>query len=367
MAVAQRLDLRQSQQLVMTPQLQQAIKMLQMSNLELTEFIKDEVERNPLLEIASGAAENVAPSGVDKAEAERPDAPAAESFSVIEETFDTGSENIFADEAAADAINARAEAAAVSGPAESGVGGDPGLGDPGLGASEAAAWATVGGGRGGGFDDLDASLEGRACREATLREHLLRQLGEATADPAARLIGAELIENLDDAGYCRQDLDEVAVRLGAGQTAVNAALALLQTFDPTGVGARSLQECLALQLSERDRLDPIMRAFLDQLPLLAKGDYARLQKICGVDLEDLRDMIAEVRGLDPKPGARFSGEAVAAVTPDVFVYENRAGGWSVELNTATLPRLLLNNSYAAEVLKSPRAGENKQIREYVSE
>src|SRR5690606_28568510 len=118
--------------------------------------------------------------------------------------------------------------------------------------------------------------------------------------------------------------------------------------DPTGVGARDLSECLAIQLRERDRLDPAMQALLARLDLVAKRDIAALKRICGVDEEDLLDMIAEIRALDPKPGNAFGGSAAQPVIPDVLVSRGRDGTWTVELNPDTLPRLLLNRSYYAQ-------------------
>ncbi|MEO1331035.1 MAG: RNA polymerase factor sigma-54 [Pseudomonadota bacterium] len=364
MAIAQRLDLRQSQQLVMTPQLQQAIKMLQMSNLELRDFIAQELERNPLLEAAGpervrgdgGAEDKTAPG-----EAETPAALSAsdrelaqDRLTRADETFDTGAENIHADEAYADRMDDAARAAGEA------------AGSPGEMAIEASAWSTVGKGGSSKFEDAEHGIEATLTNPPTLREHLLKQLGECGADTMVRLIASDLIENLDETGYLRVDLAEVAERLGAPLEAVNAAAALLRGFDPTGVGARDLKECLALQLLEANRLDPAMETLLDNLDLLAARNIAKLLKLCRVDAEDLKEMIAEIRALDPKPGLKFEHDVTQAVSPDVFVYEKRDGGWAIELNTETLPRLLVNSGYAAEVVKSAN-GKCREVKEYLAE
>ncbi len=369
MAIAQRLDLRQSQQLVMTPQLQQAIKMLQMSNLELRDFIAEELERNPLLEPAGRDGPEPEPGGDGRSDgreeagdgASAPDSATAlaeERIDRAEHTFDTGSENLYADEAYADRLDAGARAAAEAAGPEMGFSGEMAI--------EASAWANVGKGGSSRFDDADLSLEGTLSSRPTLREHLLAQLGASVATAEVRLIAADLIEQLDEAGYLRTELGEVAERLGASRAAVNEAADLIRRFDPTGVGARDLKECLALQLAEANRLDPAMECLLAHLELLAARNLAKLQKLCGVDEEDLRDMVAEIRALDPKPGLRFEQDVAHAVLPDVFVYEGRHGGWTIELNTETLPRLLLNAGYAAEVAKAAN-GKNREVKEYIAE
>ncbi len=362
MSFAQRLDLRQTQQLVMTPQLQQAIKMLQMSNLELRDFIETELERNPLLE--KDERPPVAPDAPQPQEAQSPAATTGDRelsedrLGRAEETFDCGQENLFADEARADRMDAGAQSEAA-----------PALDGPyGSAALEASAWASVGRGGSSRFEDEESSLEGRIASETTLREHLLGQLGESRLDPIERLIAIDIVEQLDECGYLRSDLEEIAHRLGAGLPVVEAALDAVQKLDPAGIGARSLQECLALQLRELDRLDPAMQALLDNLEMMAARKIDRLKSICGVDLDDLRDMIQEIRALDPKPGLRFEHSTTLVVIPDVFVHENRFGGWSVELNTETLPRLLVNSSYAADVKRAGGTGPRAQeVKEYLAE
>ena len=273
MALAPRIELRQSQSLVMTPQLQQAIKLLQMSNLELADYLGAEVEKNPLLELAPPSSS-----------------------------------------------------------------------------------APVGGRRGEASDYLDA-----IAADVSLYDHLRAQIGAMRAKPDAVEAALIVADELEEDGYLRVPLQEVALRhrLTAGQSA--AGLRLVQACDPVGVGARGLAECLALQLRELDRLDPAMTALLANLPLAARGRHAELRSICGVDAEDLADMLAELRALDPKPGLRFARARVEVKVPDVHVRRAADGTWTVELNSETLPRVLVNNVYAAS------AGGDARTRAFISE
>jgi RNA polymerase sigma-54 factor len=192
-----------------------------------------------------------------------------------------------------------------------------------------------------------------------LRDHLTEQLSIAALDGERRLIGAALIDAIDESGYCRTDLDEIATRLVVQRDVVEQVLKVIQGFEPTGVGARDLAECLGLQLKEQGRLDPIMQAFLANLELVAKRDTAKLCELCGCDAEDIADMIGEIRGLTPKPGLAFGSEPVQPVVPDVFVRESVDGGWHVELNSETLPRLLVNSRYYTKVSGAARDKDSK--------
>jgi RNA polymerase sigma-54 factor len=348
MALTQKLLLRQSQSLVMTPQLMQAIKLLQLSNLELASYVEGELERNPLLERAEG----------DGASPEREDGPESEAMPVngegragdwlgeelvtsrtaLEEGLDTRLDNVFPDDGSPAAPRAGQDAP----PAYS-------------------EWAGVGP---GGRDDADHNLEAFVSAETTLAAHLAEQLALATGDPIQRVIGQHLIHLVDEAGYLTADQAEVAATLGAPLEAVKAVIALLQGFDPPGICARNLPECLALQLKERDRYDPAMQALVAHLDLLARRDFAALRRVCGVGEEDLAEMIAEVRGLDPKPGLAFGTTLVQPVVPDVFVHPAADGSWTVELNSDTLPKVLVDQSYYARVSKTAH-GEN--ARSYLAE
>jgi RNA polymerase sigma-54 factor len=208
-------------------------------------------------------------------------------------------------------------------------------------------------------EEGENALERTLAHDATLRDHLTEQLSIAALDGERRLIGAALIDAIDEAGYCRTDLGEIAVRLVVQRDVVEEVLKVIQGFEPTGVGARDLAECLALQLKEQGRLDPIMQAFLANLELVAKRDTAKLCELCGCDAEDIADMIGEIRGLTPKPGLAFGSEPVQPVVPDVFVRESADGGWHVELNSETLPRLLVNSRYYTKVSGSARDKDSK--------
>ena len=170
-----------------------------------------------------------------------------------------------------------------------------------------------------------------------------------------------LIDAVDDWGYMRADVLEIAHRIGASDADVLRVLQVMQGFEPTGVMARDIPECLTLQLKERGRFDPAMEALVTNLDLLAKGHFERLMTICGVDREDLSDMIAEVRALTPKPGAGFGGGTVQSVAPDVYVKQTPDGMWLVELNTDTMPRVLMNQRYYATVSKTAKREEDKQF------
>ncbi len=329
MALSARLEIRQGQGLVITPQLQQAIKLLQMSNLELEAFVETELGRNPLLQR-------------DESENEAPDGPSDEAAAPAEHAADA--------EARADLDAAHDEAS----PGERATGDAPEVAD----AGGAIDWSRAG--SGGSFDHDGEGFEGALSREKTLSEHLHEQLSASGLSPAETVIAGILIDAIDEAGYLRADTQDLAERLGCAPALVEKVLSVVQGFDPVGVGARDVRECLMIQLKDQNRYDPAIGALLDNLPLLAKRDLGALKKICGVDDEDLRDMIAEVRGLTPRPGAAFpGGEAATPVAPDVFVREGPGGLWLVELNTDTLPRLLVDQRYHARVSGQSKTDQEK--------
>jgi RNA polymerase sigma-54 factor len=205
----------------------------------------------------------------------------------------------------------------------------------------------------------DYNLEAFVSAEITLADHLAEQLALAIGDPARRMIGQYLIDMVDEAGYLPGDLAIVAEKLAAPAAEIEAVLAILQGFDPPGVCARNLTECLAIQLRERNRFDPAMQALVGHLDLLAKRDLAALRRICGVNEEDLTDMIAEIRQLNPKPGLAFGTTLVQPIVPDVFVRPRPDGGFMVELNSDTLPKVLVNQSYYADVAKTAKSDKDK--------
>ncbi len=217
-------------------------------------------------------------------------------------------------------------------------------------------WSGAGtrGGEDGGYN-----LEAFVSAEITLADHLAEQMSMAISDPVRRMIGQYLIDMVDEAGYLGGDLETVAEKLGAPMAEVEAVLAILQTFDPPGVCARNLTECLAIQLKERNRFDPAMQTLVDNLALLAKRDLPALRRLCGVNDEDLADMIGEIRNLNPKPGLAFGSTTVQPIVPDVFVRAAPDGTWQVELNSDTLPKVLINQRYYATVSKTTRNDKDK--------
>jgi RNA polymerase sigma-54 factor len=337
MALAPRLDLRQSQSLVMTPQLQQAIKLLALSSLEIDAFIAEELEKNPLLELASS----------DAVESEAPP------VEVSPKTEDMASDQLMSDGdfgTGGEALDSNFSAETF----DTDRGGADGmLGMNGI--------ATAGGDYGDG-PDFDAF----AAPDISLREHLMSQAG-ASASGRRLLLLEQLIEQIEPSGWLGADLMALAYRLGVPMAEMEEALAQLQSFDPTGVGARDLAECIALQAKEADRYDPCMARLIDNLDLVAKGAFDQLKRMCRVDDEDLRDMLVELRGYDPKPGLKFDhDDAAVAVTPDLFV--NAQGkGWAIELNSANLPRLLVNRSYYAEMGGADDNAANSWLNECLAD
>lgn len=349
MALSAGLQLRQSQSLVMTPQLMQSIRLLQFSHLELTRFIEQEVERNPLLEL-------VAPESDADQAGDHQDNGAAEPDAAGEDARDEG---MWAEPTQSDAERLTAE---IDSRYEN-VFPD----DHGVERTETPEfidnWKSMPGSNapaGEGFD-----LDDFAARPPSLRDHVAEQIAFAFAEPGERLIATELADLLDPAGYVTGDLAEIAERLGAGSGQIGAVLAKLQEFEPAGLFARSLSECLALQLARKDRLDPAMKALLENLELLARRDFASLTRICGVDEEDLLEMMAEIRALDPKPGTRFETGSSEMIVPDVTVRPASDGGWHIELNPETLPRVLVNQSYFATVTAG--LPKNAAGQEFLSE
>ena len=327
MGLGPRIDLRVSQQLVMTQQLQQAIKLLALSNLEIEAVIAEELAKNPLLEARpgeGGSSENV----------------------IVREDREFGDEAV--DPTGSDEL----------------IGSKLGTEDSPVdmdwreAALETDSFADVGGGAGGeeafDFDRLEGG-------EAGLAEHLMAQL-QGTGGTIGRLAEA-IVHELEETGYLETPLKLIAEECEADLKEAEQALDLVQSLDPPGIAARSLEECIALQAKAADRYDPAMARLIANLDLLAKGRMNDLRRICGVDEEDLADMVRELRDYDPKPGCRFVSKEPEAITPDVFVRKSKSG-WVVELNNAALPRVLVNRRYHAELKRGP---QDKQSKAWLSE
>lgn len=328
MALGPRLDLRQSQSLVMTPQLQQAIKLLALSNLELEAYLAEALEGNPLLDTSSADSEG----GVGEPEG-NPDGPAAEAATLDADqalSADGGSENDLDVDLAAESFHHDSASDNV--------------------------------GLSGSGEDID--FDSFAEAEGTLHDHLLAQVGERFGGIEA-IVAGQLVALIDETGYLRADLTELAAQLGVPLALIEEILAAIQCFDPSGVGARDLAECIAIQAREADRYDPAMATMIAHLDLVAKGAFPQLKRICGVDDEDLADMIRELRGYDPRPGLKFGGGGAQAVVPDLYIRQT-AKGWAVEINSGTLPRLLVNRRYYSELAKGAAAKSKAWLSEQLA-
>lgn len=330
MAVGPKLELRHSQSLVMTQQLQQSIKLLQLSSLELAEYIDQELEKNPLLATDEQGEEEAAP--------EEGDTPATEDGEPTEITGQESSFDGFDDNGESDT-------------------GEDSQWD--AGTVHELHYTT----RGNYEDDEQSSFESSLQNEETLQDHLIAQLQVDIVEPVRRFIGMHLIDMVDDAGYITGDWQSLAQTLGCELELIESTLKQLQQFDPPGICARDLKECLAIQLRERDRFDPAMQTMLEHLDLVARGEMETLRKRCGVDAEDMRLMLAEIRTLNPKPGHAFNAEISQPIQPDVYV-RRKGEKWTVELNSSALPRVLVNRRYYAELNTHARG---KQEKKYLSD
>ncbi len=347
MALSATLQLRQNQSLVMTPQLMQSIRLLQLTHAELVQYVDQEIEKNPLLEHAPSEHGPVASSAEDDRGDDRdPDSGDGEDWFdanldndsiAISERLDASPEDVFPEDSGAIRPDA------------------PEL---------ASQWKSMPGSSsltGDGYQDLD----GFAVTPDSLRQIIAEQIVFAFADPIDRAIAADLADQLDESGYLRGDLDETAMRLNVGADRLEIVLHSLQEFDPAGVFARNLGECLAIQLRRKNRFDPAMQALIANLELLARRDFAALRRLCGVDEADLIDMLGEIRRLDPKPGHRYDSTVIQAIQPDVIVRPRSDGLWNVELNPDTLPRVLVDQEYCASV--SARHGLKREEQDFLNE
>ena len=346
MAISAKLMMRQSQSLVMTPQLLQSIRLLQMTHLELAKFVEEEMEKNPLLERGDQEPPSREALPTDPA-------PRMETS----EAADVGNEADWVHDG--QAINAESMAETFDAPLDNLFPDDTGAQEhlaPDLTLQWKSAPGSGGAGDGGGFD-----LDDFAASAKTLREHVREQISMTFSDAAERAAAWEIGDCLDENGYLHAELDEISARLGVTRDVVDAVLTRLQGFDPAGIFCRDLPECLAIQLKAKDRLDPAMQALLQNLKLLAARDFVQLRRICGVDQADLTDMFAEIRALDPKPGAAFAAGVADAVIPDVIVRASPDGSWLVELNPAALPKVLVNQSYYKRVVASAQKPEDREF------
>lgn len=324
MALGPRLDLRQTQSLVMTPQLQQAIKLLAASNLEIETFIAEALEANPLLDTTTPA----------------PDEPERGEMAVV-----------LPEDAPADQLIALGAGEGDAPLDLASVDRDWDTGDGEARDARDAEWGAAAGSGGADFDDQPDWEQLRAA-DITLSEHLEGQIGALVSEPQIALIARHIIGMLDEAGYLGTAIEEVADDLGVDQADAEAALALVQSLDPSGVGARNLAECIAIQAREADRYDPCMAALIANLELVARGEIERLKRLCRVDDEDFADMLRELRSYNPRPGLAFMPASSSTVVPDILLNANAAGGWDIALNEDTLPKLIVNRGYVLELSNS---------------
>jgi RNA polymerase sigma-54 factor len=352
MAIGPRLDLRQSQSLVMTPQLQQAIKLLTLSNLEVEMFIGEALDANPLLDIAEAGEAIALPADPAEPDLRRTHLETSPVDQLLGEGRAADDRPLDIDPATLDRDRDTGDGSTSDG--ERLQSADPG------------DWSAGGGG--GDSDSEGPGIDSHGAAAPSLADHLHAQIGAATRDPQLLFVARWLIDQIDEAGYLAQPLAEAAQMLGVPLALAEAGLALVHTLDPTGVGARSLGECLALQAREADRYDPCMARLLDNLDLLARGELARLRRMCGVDEDDFSDMLAELRGYDPKPGLRFGSRTAEAVVPDILIRarvdQDGQPGWDIAINQATLPRLIINRAYYVEMRG---AAVSKEARAWLGE
>ena len=343
MGLGPRLEIRQSQQLVMTPQLQLAIKLLTVTNVELEGWIGEELERNPLL--ASGGeaepAEPVAQSSIDDSREPLP-APVEASSAGLEQLLREGVPSGDGTPLEADYTGERFHHDCVS--------------------DQPADWSER---PGSGGDEEGFDFDRVASAGQTLAE-ILEQQAASRFDGMELAIARFIINGLDECGYLVEPVDEIADRLDISPAAVEAVLAEVQMFDPVGVAARTLSECLIAQARAADRCDPAMHKLLSNLDLVARGDMNGLMRLTRLDREDIVDMIRELKSYDPKPGLRYSGEPATPVVPDVFVTRGADGAWQISLNQATLPRLIVDRDYHAELASGADKATNSFLDECVS-
>ncbi|MBO0345578.1 RNA polymerase factor sigma-54 [Roseibium sp. CAU 1637] len=359
MALSPKLEMRHSQSLIMTPQLMQAIKLLQLSNLDLTAYVDAELERNPLLE--KGTSEGDGP-GEPVHEATDNDFSGDGSDSGSPSDSDGGTFESSAEDWLQKDLQPGSEQIAGNMDADLGnVFPD----DPGISANESNTRLTS---EGDAFKSSSTSsssgesynLEAFVAQDETLTGMLEEQMHLVISDPVDKIIAQHLINSLDESGYLLIDMEEAAELFGVEEARVEAVLVILQTFEPAGMFARSLAECLGLQLKDRNRFDPAMEALLDNLELLGRYEYAALRRVCGVDEEDLEEMIAEIKALDPRPGRMFGGAPLQPMVPDVLVRQASDGSWAIELNADTLPKVLVNQTYYARVATTARKEGEKE-------
>jgi RNA polymerase sigma-54 factor len=331
MALEIKQQLRLSQQLVMTPQLQQAIKLLQLSRLELADLVQQEIQENPVLEETVEAEEDL-PREV-QADSHDAEAPTTEAAGDVPENREASDAEKIAD------IDWQSYADAY-----------PQTGFQGEAREE----------------DERRSLEGTLTRRETLAEHLEWQLQLSEFTEEERGAAAWIIGNLDEDGYLRADLEEISRRSGVPQDVVEKTLRKIQLFDPAGVAARDLRECLLLQIDALKIEEPLVRTLVaDHIDALQKRDFRGLSRALGVTIEEVAVAARLVGRLEPRPGRPFGGEDPVYIVPDIYVHKV-GDDLHVVLNEDGLPKLRINSLYR-DVLARGGVGVAKDTRDYVQD
>ena len=333
MAVTPRLEIKQSQSLLMTPQLRQAINLLQLNNIELGELIEEELSRNPLLEKEDSYLGEQADNFSHTI-----DTPPAEPQTTEEEfktdlDYDTGFDDDF------------------------------GSDREGYELDSDYSWNDYYKTKDNRFGEADFDYcEQRLSDKKSLYQLVTEQINVNFPSAADPIIAQQLCEHLDGAGYFRGDVEEIAKRLRTSKERVSGVLEKMKGFEPSGIFATSLGECLTIQLKDINRYDPSIAELLKNLPLLATGKYKELKQLCQASDEDLATMIADIKSLNPKPAASYEHDTTSYIVPDVFVRRQKNGNYQVELNSLSLPRLLINHHYYSEL-----SNKDKNAKRYLKE
>ncbi len=344
MALTPKLDLRQSQNLVMTPQLRQAIKILQLSNLELSEFVLQEIEQNPFLERDTGDAIN---SDNDYSSSDE-DVSVFDKASEQESLFDNSGDDAPPDADYENTFDDCISDAAYDDSYDFSV----------------SSWDSKGGSSSEGFADVTAITEKTVSGDKSLHQIIEDQVSLVITSPADKIIAKYLTEGLDECGYMRADMAEIATKLNCPTERVEKVLKMMQGFEPSGLFATSLKECIEIQLKDKNRYDPAIAKLLDNLDMLAKRDLVGLCKICECDSEDLAEMLDDIKSTDPKPALQYEFSPPKYIVPDVILTKKADGHWRVELNSDTLPKVLINNKYFSEIKGNVKSKDDKS---YISE
>ena len=327
MQLSQSVKLKQKQSLVMTPQLQQAIKLLQLSNLELTQHLQEQVDDNPFLELQeTKTSENSAEKVKDISDGAQANTTSVEAH--VELSSMSESAALAEDPTAHSDFENRFDTSLVE-------------------ASRTSSTAAF---------DGDFDVISNVSSQDGFFPNLFKQLNLIIKDPRQRLIAGHFVNALEPTGWIGMSVAEIANVSGSTEDEAEAVLAKLQTFEPTGLFARDLADCLRLQLIEQGLFSDNFDTLLENLELLGRGEIKRLARLIDGTTENVIEMLKIIRTLNPKPGEFLGIDHLEMPSPDVIV-RRRANGWAVELNKSTLPAVVINEDYA-EMLEKRRLDED---------